>query len=407
MKIAIYNPYLHTLGGGENLLACLAEALELALPDATIDLLTHTEGVRPDDLSRRFDTNLTRCRVRVVPEPRGRLAGAVRRVDLARRYLCDRVMSDLSAEYDLFINLTIFSTMPCRARHGVYFCMFPLRAGRVTVPATHFSYLPRHINRALRQSYFHQMAHSYSEVLSISQFTQKWTKAYWGVDSTIIHPPIATRPQVDLAGKQARILSVGRFFAGNHNKKHRPMIETFIRLVDQGLSGWEYHLVGGISESEGTEAYVADLQRLAAGYPIHFHFGMPTEQLNDLYRTASVFWHATGFGEDEEAEPEKMEHFGISTVEAMNAGLVPVVINKGGQPEIVAHGRHGYVWNSLDELAAHTRAVIDDPSLRQALAEAAHARSLDFGRSAFRQDVARLVQRLLAAPLSSTSAEHP
>jgi glycosyltransferase involved in cell wall biosynthesis len=40
----------------------------------------------------------------------------------------------------------------------------------------------------------------------------------------------------------------------------------------------------------------------------------------------------------------------------MAAGCVPVVVNKGGQPEIVEHGKNGFVWNTLDELKAYSRA---------------------------------------------------
>ncbi len=35
---------------------------------------------------------------------------------------------------------------------------------------------------------------------------------------------------------------------------------------------------------------------------------------------------------------------GMTTPEAMSAGCVPVVIRKGGQPEIVRHGLDGFLW---------------------------------------------------------------
>ena len=61
-------------------------------------------------------------------------------------------------------------------------------------------------------------------------------------------------------------------------------------------------------------------------------------RLRQLYAQARIFWHAAGYGECDE-RPELSEHFGMATVEAMSAGCIPVVINKGGQPEIVEHGR--------------------------------------------------------------------
>jgi len=37
-----------------------------------------------------------------------------------------------------------------------------------------------------------------------------------------------------------------------------------------------------------------------------------------------------------------LEHFGITTVEAMAAGCVPLVYDSGGQAEIVSSGYNGY-----------------------------------------------------------------
>ena len=47
-----------------------------------------------------------------------------------------------------------------------------------------------------------------------------------------------------------------------------------------------------------------------------------------LYRDAKIFWHAAGMKSDETIYPELAEHFGISTVEAMSAGCVPVALRR-------------------------------------------------------------------------------
>jgi len=62
----------------------------------------------------------------------------------------------------------------------------------------------------------------------------------------------------------------------------------------------------------------------------------------------------------------------------MAAGCVPVVIRKGGQPEIVEHGSSGYLWDTLDELAAYTRELAAAPEARQRMAGAARARARQF-----------------------------
>ena len=73
-------------------------------------------------------------------------------------------------------------------------------------------------------------------------------------------------------------------------------------------------------------------------------------ELRSLFARASVYWHATGLGEDPELHPERMEHFGIATVEAMSAGAVPVAIGVAGQLEVFDDGVEGFHFHDLDEL---------------------------------------------------------
>ena len=77
------------------------------------------------------------------------------------------------------------------------------------------------------------------------------------------------------------------------------------------------------------------------------------------------------------------KYFGITTVEAMAAGCVPVVIDKAGQREIVRHGTDGYRWTTLAELEALTRMVVRDEALRARLAASAVERAETFSEEAF------------------------
>jgi glycosyltransferase involved in cell wall biosynthesis len=73
----------------------------------------------------------------------------------------------------------------------------------------------------------------------------------------------------------------------------------------------------------------------------------------------------------------------------MAAGCVPVVVNKGGQPEIVEHGRTGFVWNTLDELKAYTRLLMDDDRLWQTMSAAARERAQRFSRASFLREMSQ------------------
>ena len=256
-------------------------------------------------------------------------------------------------------------------------------------------YVPDHSSYdAMLEHRAYLSAGSYDLLLANSRFTQEWITRRWGLRSEVLYPP------VDLANlapgpKQPRILSVGRFFAGSHNKKHLPMVEGFRALYDAGLRGWEYHLAGGCDEAMPEHrAYLEQVRAAAAGYPITLHVNAPFSVLRELYASSAIFWHATGLGEDEERDPERFEHFGISTVEAMAAGCVPVVLGKAGQLEIVADGVSGFLWQTLPELQSRTRALIDDSTLRSRMSASAQERSRAFATPNFAERVRHLLAQL-------------
>lgn len=241
------------------------------------------------------------------------------------------------------------------------------------------------------------VAGSYNLVWAISQFTQHWIDRYWGLRSALLYPPVdvdrfAMPANVqdlrDTFAQKPYILSVGRFFAGQHNKQHLAMIGAFKRLVDSGLEGWELRLVGGLTPGTAHTHYLDEVRAAAQGYPIWVEAGLPFAELVQRYQQAAVYWHAAGFGEDEERAPIKAEHFGITTVEAMAAGCVPVVVARGGQPELVTHGVDGFLWQTLDELGVYTLRLLQDEELRRNMAASARRSARRFDHPHFAANLA-------------------
>jgi glycosyltransferase involved in cell wall biosynthesis len=234
---------------------------------------------------------------------------------------------------------------------------------------------------------------TYDQIWANSEYTRRWIKKYWNKHSNVLYPPVNIEKFHPLE-KCNRILSVGRFFAGSHNKKHMVMIKAFKKMVANGLSGWELHLAGGSTSGITHDNYLDELYSESHGFPIVIHTDIPFNDLVRLYGESSIYWHAGGFGEDENRDPAKFEHFGITTVEAMASGCVPVVIGKGGQPEIVKHGKNGFLWQTMDELRINTNRLIQDVSLRQALSEAAIQDSQKYGLNHFHKKVASFLNQL-------------
>lgn len=218
-----------------------------------------------------------------------------------------------------------------------------------------------------------------------SRFTKDYSQDNWPLKSEIIHPPIDTL-KIKPLKKEKYILSVGRFFGYLKDKKHKVLIEAFKELFESGsIEDWSLHLVG--SAGKGDKDYVESLKDLAKNIPVKFYPNLEYDKLIELYGKSSIYWHAAGFGE---TDPTRMEHFGISTVEAMAGGAVPVVIGKGGQREIVGDNKLGYLWESLDELKQITLKLIKDSKLLEKMAKKATRRAQGFSKEKFVERIINL-----------------
>lgn len=390
MRIGIYNRYWSTRGGAERYAGIMAEILSR---DHEVELLACDE-IDLDDLEKHLGLDLSATRLSVVPP------------------LVERDLSPLTASYDLFINCTFLSGLASEARRSVYVVLFPQKVlppgvvcavrrvvdwagSQRRLPFSSFAkrlggWMDRH-DRGIPASY--------DLLLAISEFTRTWVSKRWRHPSEVLAPPVDTATFVAPPASQKRkvILSVGRFFQGAHNKKHVEMLEVFRGMVDRGeiADGWEYHLVGNLHRNRRVHLdYFSEVEKLAEGYPVKLLVDLPFDRLVEEYRRASIFWHAAGWGESESRRPDKLEHFGITTCEAMSSGCIPVVIARAGQLEIVEHGETGFLFTDAHELAAITRRLVDGhgETWTRELLQRASESVQRFGRAEFEERLCELFE---------------
>jgi len=75
----------------------------------------------------------------------------------------------------------------------------------------------------------------------------------------------------------------------------------------------------------------------------------------------------------------------------MAAGLVPVAINKGGQPEIVSDGQNGLLWNSINELTKKTLSLINNHKEWLRLSKEAQKKADYFSQKRFCHEIKELL----------------
>lgn len=356
MRVGFYDPYLSILGGGEKYLLTILETavrdgheVWLMSPEPTDPTLWRRLGV--DVAPGQFDWKHV-GQLSVTPATRG---------------------------LDLFVALHNFLPPVSLAQRSVAVIQFPFRSVGHGGPL-------RRLGERVR-------LRSYDAWVVYSRFVEQHMRDRLGIeDALVIPPPVDTDVGEAASGPKGRsLIAVGRFFPATdaNNKKHGLMIEVFRRLRAEG---WTLHLVGGAHDDDGTAAYLDDLREQAAGLAVEFHPNASSEALDTLYGDAALFWHAAGHGE---TQPERQEHFGITTVEAMAHGCVPVVPDVGGQVEIVRDGVDGYLWRSTDELVDRTRELIADPARAAALRAAGVRSAQRFAKDEF---VRRVRAELLVPP---------
>jgi len=336
LKIGIYNPYFDSLGGGERYVLTLAEHWSK----------THDVSVFWDDKSMlgsatdRFGLNLSK--VKIAPNV------------FARRLLVRKLIE--SSSYDLIFFLSDGSVPTTLARHNIIHFQVP------------FSTIPMTLWKARR----------YDGVVVNSEFTKNNIDKNLSLPVTVIYPPVEI-PIDKKTKKEKIILSVGRFNALYGAKKQDVLIRAFGKMAKNKKSaGWKLVLAGGCLPTD--MEYVGKLQKMAEGSGIEFQINCSYKTLEVLYAKASIYWHAAGFGE---TDPVRMEHFGMTTVEAMGAGCVPIVYNAGGQPEIVTEGVNGYLWNTPDELILRTLEVMKNDAAVKKLTVNAVKTSEKFSKEIF------------------------
>jgi len=240
----------------------------------------------------------------------------------------------------------------------------------------------------------------YDRIISISKFTSEWIGRRWNLPSIELQPPIDTNVfSADRSTpKEKIILSVGRFFAAGHNKKHHEIASAFIRMRREGYISeeWRLVLVGARHlEHQKHIEYFDKLQALCAGHPIDIKPDLPFTELLTYYRRASIYWHAAGWGEQVEQYPERFEHFGMTTCEAMACGCVPVVFDAAGQKEIVNSTEIGFRFSSYEMLAQQMKFLTNaDPKVLSEIGIKAQLSITRFSSSSFKQKVRDTFQGL-------------
>lgn len=354
-KIGIYDPYLDDVGGGEKYMLSIAQILS---KDNDVSVFWDDKNGL-DEAIKRFDLDLSRVKLdRNIFSPN---ISAWSRMNISKNYDSIVFLSDGSLPW-VRSKLFVHFQRPLEHVHPNF--LTSIKVSRVKTFFCNSKYTKSYIDKTFR------------------------------INSKVIYPPVSLE-QKDVE-KENIILHVGRFRVVDREvgakdfKKQYIMLQVFKNIVDEGLKKWR--LVMGVSIQDKDKEAFEEMKRHARGYPIEFEINKSNSSLWNIYSRAKIYWHASGYGENLIKYPELAEHFGISTVEAMGAGAVPVVINLGGQKEIVTDGENGFTWKTLEEFQEKTFTLIKSPKLLNEMSDKARARAQDFTQEKFDQQILEMIR---------------
>ena len=362
MKICLYSPYVpNHFGGGEKYMFDVARMLDEMGHEVFFAIDEHLPASQYSEFKKKYEEFLD-CsldKVKFLPTPIGTSAGFLRKLWWTKNFDVMYYATDGS----LFLSL---------AKKNIVHIQIPF-----TQKKTSFIERLKLANWQIKNAN--------------SVFTKNVVENAWQTKIQYVHYPMVAEP-VDLKGEKEKIiLSVGRFFRQLHSKKQDVLVKFFQKMVHDfptEMKKWQLVLIGSVED----ESYAAEIAAQAKDLPIKIIHDINREELLKWYARSSIYWHATGYQVDEKTHPEMMEHFGISTVEAMSYGDVPVVIGKGGQVEVVGDELSSWLWWTEDECIEKTLSLIKEPSAISNFAHLAKRQSQKFSPTVFQNTLEKMIQ---------------
>jgi alpha-1,2-mannosyltransferase len=365
MKVLLVHPRLSVKGGGErvaihSILAAVKEGHEVSLVSEEFDEASFEDFYGCPGLFDKVN-RLYYPTFKPVLGPRFLLYQR-----LAYHWFRIREIISRSC-FDIVLSTQDIGYVPSTRAPIVQYCYFPEYFSHLQLsssPIWRLYYRPASL-------YYRNRVRRVGRLLSVSDYTRGFVEQKWGRNSTTVYPPCPVETYSELSKISPRenlVVTVGRVVP---EKRFHLFIEL-ARMVPTT----RFVAVGSLSN--GSSAYYDLLKRTA---PENVSFVLsPLRKVKDLLGRAMAYVHCA-----------ENEHFGITIVEAMAAGCVPVVHDSGGPREIVT-SEVGFRWPDLPVAARQIITLAENEQLREEFSASSSARAQEFRPDAFESEMASILR---------------
>ncbi|MDR1420828.1 MAG: glycosyltransferase family 4 protein [Treponema sp.] len=293
--------------------------------------------------------------------------------NFAGRAIFERKLFKISSEFDIFFNCSM-NLFSFGAKKNIAIIHFPPYHKTDSAFVKRFPFTRRF---ALEKDI--RFASGYDLFIPNSLYTMEWLDKLWHVDKNrikMIYPPVPLI-QSSTAKKDNYIIICSRI---EPSKKIETLVSAFLSSGFLNEKG-KLFIAGAVIDEN--LHYIEKIKNMTKNTNVVLVENPGRHVIEEYYGRSKIFWHAKGYGIDENADPFQLEHFGMTTVEAMSAGCVPVVINRGGQKEIVEQDVTGFLWDTPGELIEKTVFLLENDEKFNAMSKAAQKSSKRFSPQSF------------------------
>jgi glycosyltransferase involved in cell wall biosynthesis len=216
-----------------------------------------------------------------------------------------------------------------------------------------------------------------------SDWTGRWLKSVYGIDSTTVHPPApGIFPDIPWEKRQDGFVMMGRLDSG----KRYDWCLNVLGAVRTRFPQVRMHVVG--TSCYEPPDYLASLRALVQANSswATLHEDISRGELAALVARQRYGMHAM-----------KDEHFGMAVAEMLRAGCIPFAHNSGGPPEIVGHDSR-LIYESEEEAAQKIMQVLGDPAAQEEIRQRLALRKDSYSVETFGRAIRAEVERALSSP---------
>jgi glycosyltransferase involved in cell wall biosynthesis len=313
-KVAIYQNNI-TYGGRIRVITSMSECLNKI--GVVPDWISYQCSFKTDDLSKIHSIPI-KAKLKII-NAWNRGLGEIKYIKL------NKIISKMSKEYDLVINSNNVLSGIENGDNFLHYIHFP-REARVMSEYNNSVYKSKFFNTLFHTIYVPYLKNintGYGIIVN-SEFSRKAIQKAYGIpieDCSVFYPPIAIKNKLNKNNeikKLNTVISVGRFGKDKNQFQQIKIAEKLPQLK---------FIICGYTSNNVSKEYFNYCESYIKKNNIQnvlLKKNASSSELEKIHSASQFFLHTM-----------REEPFGISTVEAILNGCIPVVHNSGGSAEIV------------------------------------------------------------------------